>query len=168
MDYFELFGLDESLLVDQKAVLQRYFDLCKAWHPDKFTLADEQSKEKALEMTAEINQGKLMLSDAQRRLEYLLQKKGVIEAGEKHQLSPEFLGEMMEINEALLELSFEEDELKKDAISKEVDQYIKKEYATVASLFDASSFAPSQTEYDDLKNYYYRRKYLKRIIEKLD
>ena len=58
MDYFELFELPVSLIVDTKDVTKRYYALSKQYHPDNFSLDNADKQAEALEMSAEINQAK--------------------------------------------------------------------------------------------------------------
>lgn len=160
MNYFELFGFPERPVADKTVVAKKYFELQKKFHPDFFTNENEAAKEEALEMSANINRGFQIFKNDDNTLEYFLIHRGVIIPGEKYNLDPEFLMEMMEQNEAFegKDENVIRDEM--DAIAagfqKEIEPILAK---------DASSL--SDSDMDILKACYYKKKYLKRILERL-
>ncbi len=167
MEYFELYELPVSLKVDKAAVTKKYYELSKAFHPDNFSLSDATKQSEALEKTSHINMARKVLANAHKRLAYLLKEKGVIVTDEKYKLPPMFLGEMMEINEALMELQFEPDAKNKEKIIAQVENEVNKLYKTVASFFEAEELVLDEASSAQLKDYYYKKKYLDRIKEKL-
>ncbi len=167
MDYFELFDLPVSLLVDAKAVTKKYYELSKKYHPDKFSLHDVAKQDEALEMSAKINKAKKTLSNPHARLAYLLKEKGIVVAEEKYQLPPMFLGEMMDINEALMELEFDPNPEAKKKINQEVAEKTATLFEEVKRFFEANTLEINEVNRVSLKDYYYKKKYLERIEEKL-
>lgn len=167
MNIFELFSLPVSLKVNQAEVLKTYYALCRQYHPDQFTLSGENEQAQAEQMTAQVNQAKQILDDPHKRLEYLLHEANQLPNDEKYALSPLFLAEMMDINEALMDLDVEEDKPKKDQIHQAVLQQQEALLKTVRHYFEADVFSPSADDYASLKDYYYKRKYLQRILDKL-
>ncbi len=167
MEYFELFNIPVSLVVNAKEVTKRYYELSKLYHPDNFSLEDADKQAEALEMSSKVNQAKKVLSNSHRRLEYILKQKGIIVAEEKYQLPPQFLAEMMDINEALMELEFDENQSTKEKIVSQVSAEIAKLYNKVNTFFDAPQLEINEGNGALLKDYYYKKKYLDRIKEKL-
>jgi molecular chaperone HscB len=167
MEYFELFDLPVSLVVDQKAVTKKYYELSKMYHPDNFSLDDNAKQVQALEMSSKINRAKKILSKPHKRLEYILKEKGVIVAEEKHQLPAVFLGEMMETNEALMELEFDPNPEIKEKIKTDVAEQTEKLFEGIKPFFEDETLKISEENSGLLKEYYYKKKYLARIEEKL-
>lgn len=167
MEYFELFDMPISLLVDAKAVTKKYYELSKSYHPDNFSLEDTHKQEEALEMSAKINKAKKTLSNPHTRLAYILKERGIVVPEEKHQLPPMFLGEMMDINEALMELEFDPNPETIEKLRTEVQQRIDKLYSVVQHNFEAENLEITDDNSTSLKDYYYKKKYLDRIQEKL-
>lgn len=167
MEYFELFDIPVSLVVDTKAVTKKYYELSKKYHPDNFSLDDTAKQDIALDMSSKINRAKKTLSNAHSRLTYILKEKGIVVADEKYQLPPMFLGEMMDINESLMELEFDPNPETKAKIKKEVEQQTAKLFQEVKSYFVAAHFELTDENSTSLKDYYYKKKYLDRIEEKL-
>lgn len=167
MEYFELFDMPISLVVDAKAVTKKYYELSRLYHPDNFSLADDAKQSRALEMSAKINQAKKTLSNAHARLAYILKEKGIVVSEEKYQLPHKFLGEMMDINEALMELEFDPNPAMKEKIKGDVSVQTNKLYAEVKIYFEAENLDITEENRTPLKEYYYKKKYLERIEEKL-
>ena len=161
MNYFELFGLPQAPSVDRSLLAKKYFELQKENHPDFFTQGTETEKEDALEQSAAINKAFNIFQHEEKTIEYFLQTVGLIEADEKYSLPPDFLMEMMEINEALTE----EDEA---AVVKRVADYENDLSVAISPVI--RNYDPSGTRQEDLlklKEYYYKKKYLKRILDRL-
>ncbi|HOZ51905.1 MAG TPA: iron-sulfur cluster co-chaperone HscB C-terminal domain-containing protein [Chitinophagaceae bacterium] len=168
MNYFNLFNIPVSLKVDSASLLKQYYVLSKQYHPDNFTLSDDIKKDNAELMTAMINEAKKILDSPYKRLEYILKEKNIIESDEKFALPPAFLAEMMDINEQLMELEFEKDDEKMLMIKKEIAAMETSIFKEVAHLFDQDYLSFTDQEAELLKLYYYKKKYLQRIGERLN
>ena len=57
MNYFELFEMPVSLIVDQSKLSSQYSALQKKYHPDFFANADKDEQAEVLEKTSMINKG---------------------------------------------------------------------------------------------------------------
>ncbi len=157
MNYFELFGIPVSLQADQSLLMQQYFLLQKKYHPDFFSQATEFEQAEALEVSSQINKGLKTLKNPDETIKYVLQLKGLLEEEEKYQLPPGFLMEVMELNEAL-----------SDGSAAQVAAFEKEIYSAVKDIIEQYNDPTTSTE--DLlkvKEYYYKKKYLQRILERL-
>lgn len=161
---FDLFELPLSLKVDKKIILKKFYSLSKESHPDNFTLAEHRKQEEALQTTAAINQAKKILDDPSLRLEYLLKEKGWIQDDEKYALPMDFLSEMMELNEEKMEWSMNEDESMKTAWQRRVEEISKDLQEQVAEYFSAEDLAGMEVDWPRLKDYYFKKKYLNRMM----
>ncbi|MCF8293120.1 MAG: Fe-S protein assembly co-chaperone HscB [Chitinophagaceae bacterium] len=168
MNYFTLFDMPVSLKVDQAALLKKYYALSKRYHPDNFTLSDVASQEESEQMTAKINEAKKILDSPYRRLEYILRQQQIIFDDEKYTLPAMFLGAMMDINEELMELEVAQDEIRSAAVRKLIEAMEDDVYGEVSSLFERNELVLSAHESSVLKDYYYKKKYLQRIRERLN
>ena len=167
MYYFELFDMPVSLKVNQAAILKKYYQLSKTFHPDNFSLQNDEAQAKALQMTTLINEAKLILDQPQKRLEYILKEKNILIDDEKYTLPAVFLGEMMDINEQLMELAMDEDASKKEQIKTAIESLSKHLMQSVNPYFEAENLDDISVDYTILKDYYYKQKYLNRILEKV-
>lgn len=156
MNYFELFGLPVSFIPDKNELSRKYVELQKKYHPDFYTLEPEQEQAEALEKSSQVNKAWKLLRHPDETMKYVLQLKGVLEEAEKYQLSPDFLMEMMELNEELDENS-----------PARVAQLEKDLYAAVRPIIE--NYDEATTPREDLlkiKDYYFRKKYLQRILDR--
>src|SRR5882672_7543828 len=101
MNYFELFEIPVSLLVDKNVLAKKYFELQKKFHPDFYAQETEFEQANALEKSSQINKALKVLRNSDEIIKYVLQLKGLLEEEEKYQLPPAFLMEVMELNEEL-------------------------------------------------------------------
>lgn len=160
MNYFELFGLAESPVVDRKELMRRYVQLQKEHHPDFFSQDSSLEQEQALETSAAINEAYRIFSDPQQTVAYYLRNRGVIEADEKYQLPPDFLMEMMEWNE---ELESMDAQLVKDSVAEKSEAW----WQPIQQRLQEAGGAPDDALLKELKAYYYKKKYLDRILDRL-
>jgi molecular chaperone HscB len=148
-------------------MLKKYYALSKEFHPDNFSLQENNAQEKALDMSAKINEAKKILDNPYKRLEYILKEKGIIVTDEKYTLSPLFLGEMMDINEQLMELEFEPNPSALASVNSMMKEKENELFQGVKSFFDMEKLQASDDDFALLKDFYYKRKYIQRIAEKL-
>ena len=163
MDYFKLFDTKVSLLVDRDAILKKYYALSRQFHPDRFTLAGEAAQAEALQMSALINAAKKVLDDPELRLAYWLKEQKVISDEEKYTLPPVFLGEMMELNEAVMEAGPDSMSVVRQQVIAQMDALRK----NVDGYFEAAELELQAADLQILKDYYYKRKYLQRILDRI-
>ena len=112
MIFFQLFDVPVSFEVDIDLVQQRYMDLQKAVHPDKFVNASAQEKRISMQQTSRINEAINTLKQPVDRALYLLKLKGIdINFENETTMDASFLMEQMEMREALSEVREKEDPL---------------------------------------------------------
>lgn len=167
MNYFELFGIPVSLKVDPAWLRQRYYELSRQYHPDMHTLAGEAEQADMLEKSALVNQAFKVLGDEQELLQYVLELKGLLTDGDKYALPQLFLMEMMDINEKLMELEYDPDEEAIAALHLDVTAMEQELYSQVAGVIARFEEDVPAGEMDKLREYYYKKKYLLRIKDKL-
>lgn len=165
MNYFELFEMPISLTIDKKYLQDKYFELQKKYHPDFFSNKSDEEQAEVLEKSSIINKAYKTFNNDDETIKYVLQLKGVLDEEEKYELPPEFLIEMMELNETLMEVddsSLEETETK-------INQLEKTLYDKVQNIIEYYNEENTTSEQLlQVKDYYFKKKYLKRILERLD
>jgi len=162
MNYFELFDLPVSLQVDRMGLSKKYFELQKQFHPDFFTQEDEADQKDALEKSSMINKALKVLQQPNLTIQYLLQLKGLLTENEKYALPPDFLMEMMELNEKLT--GVDPETFKEEVAALETEQY-----AAVKDIIE--NYVDATITSDQLlkiKEYYFKKKYLHRILDRID
>jgi molecular chaperone HscB len=171
MNYFEWFGLPISFNPDQAVVKRKFYELSKKYHPDFYINQPVEVQDEMLENATVTNKAYQTLSKPELFLPYVLSLKGLLQDGEQVQLPPDFLLEMMEINEALMELEFDADTQKLAALEAEVAQLeaaISDEFEQYARNFNALSDENQQASLLKIKDAYFRQKYLLRIRDSLN
>src|SRR5436190_24335640 len=158
MNYFELFELPVSLNIDKSKLAQKYFELQKKYHPDFFAQGTEHEQEQALEISSQLNKALKIFKNEDQTIKYVLQLKELLEEEEKYQLPPAFLMEMMELNEELSDNSAGQ--------IQELQTQLYKEVAPIIENYDDAS--TTTADLLKLKEYYYKKKYLQRILDRLD
>jgi molecular chaperone HscB len=104
-NFFDFFGFDRKLKVDNAALQKRFYELSQQWHPDRFTRKDAEEQAEALEATSVLNDGYRTLRDPVKRAEYLLTEEGFPIAEQRSKdVPPELLEEVFELNMALEEM----------------------------------------------------------------
>lgn len=110
--HFELFELPVSFELDLQDLSQRYRELQRAVHPDKFANASDHERRLSVEKAALINDAYQTLKSPQHRARYMLELQSVSFDNEKDMaLDPAFLMEQIELRESLAELSQQDDPL---------------------------------------------------------
>ncbi len=168
MNYFELYGIPVTLKVDKELVKKRYYELSRKYHPDFHSQSDAQTQEDILQKSADVNRAYKVFQDDDATIRYMLMMKGLMAEEEKYALRPDFLMEVMEINEQLMELEMEPDERQLNAVETEAKQLSHKIYEDVAVVIENYKEGVStEEELLSVKDYYYRKKYLQRILDKI-
>ncbi|KLN96795.1 co-chaperone HscB [Moellerella wisconsensis] len=102
MDYFTLFGLDPVYAIDREKLTQRYQELQRQYHPDRFATQSEQDKMQALQQAATINSAYQSLRHPLKRAEYMLSLHDYDINNEQHTMhDTAFLIEQLELREEL-------------------------------------------------------------------
>lgn len=102
MNYFELFKFSPAFDIDTAVLAERYRELQRAVHPDKFAHDTEQQKLLSVQRTAQVNDGYQTLKDPIRRAEHLLSLRGIDLSHETTTVKDTvFLMQQMEWREAL-------------------------------------------------------------------
>ena len=171
MNYFEFYDIPVSFLPDQNLVKKKFYAFSKAYHPDFFVNESEEKQNEILELSTLNNKAYQTLSNDIKRLPYVLQVLGKLEEGEKYSLPNDFLMEMMEINEALMELEFEPDAEKLNEIRSEIkaiEDSLNQGMETHMREFEALQQGDKNVALNKIKDIYFRKKYLLRIQESID
>ena len=158
MNYFELFEFEIAPIIDKSLLTKKYLQLQKQYHPDNYSLSDENEQNQSLEMSSFINKAFAVFKDDLKTIGYFLEIKGLISEDEKYQLPSAFLMEMMEVNEQIDEGDFVASSL--EPIQHDLDQEIQ-------FVIQKGTLGFTDEELLKVKEFYYKKKYLKRILDRL-
>lgn len=168
MTYFELYNLPISLKVDAAQLKQKFYELSRKFHPDFFSNASEEDQANVLEMSALVNKAFKTFSKEEATIHYVLQLKGLLADEEKYQLAPDFLMEVMELNEQIMEAKMEGDTNSITNLKNEISNLQSTIYEPVKAIVEHyQEGITTQEELLQVKEYYFRKKYLTRILDSL-
>ena len=169
MNYFEFFDIPVSFLLDEAALKRAFYANSKKYHPDFYTLETDEKQQEVLELSTLNNNAYKTLSNFDKRMKYILDLKGALAEEGKNQIPQDFLMEMMDINENLMELEFDFDQKKFDEATNGL-QTLESQLLNEVKPF-LEKYDEKKTEEGELiaiKNYYLKKRYLLRIHENLN
>lgn len=102
--YFDIFGLKPAFEVDRAALAQRYRELQREFHPDKYASKSSREQMLAMQYATRINEAHTTLKDPVQRAGYLLKLAGVEVSPEQTTADAEFLMQQMMLREQLEEV----------------------------------------------------------------
>lgn len=162
-NYFELYDIPVQLSVDKKDIPKKYFELNRIYHPDFYINETAKKRSEVLDIAAQINRAFKIFQNTDDTIKYVLKLKGLLEDEEKYQLPPDYLMEVMEINEAMME------GISKEVISPRINQLQTEIYEPVQQIVEGyKEGVTTEKELLQVKDYYYKKKYLDRIKRQLN
>ena len=149
-------GVDKAYGLDVDALEQRYFELQRHLHPDRF--AKKSSREKAMsqQQAVTLNEAFETLKDPLKRADYLLQVVGGEGISHDHTVNdPMLLMEAMETREALMEAE-NVDQINEITDKARLD--VRKCIKSIAAAFEGDDL-------DNARKLALRLKYLNKLLE---
>ncbi|MDU0371329.1 iron-sulfur cluster co-chaperone HscB C-terminal domain-containing protein [Hymenobacter endophyticus] len=168
-NYFEFYGLPESFRPDVAALKRQYYALSREYHPDFHATATPEKQQEILHLATLNTNAYRILSDADQRMAYILGHHGLLEEG-KQELPSDFLMEVMELNEQLMELEFEPDSAAVERLSEEVNilsNTLESGIEPVLAGYDGLPHEARPQALTQVRTYYLKKRYLLRIRESL-
>jgi molecular chaperone HscB len=163
--YFELFEIPVQLQVSTQGLAKKYFELSRKFHPDYFINDSEETQAEVLEKSAMLNRALKTFQSKDATLKYVLQEKNMLQEEEKYELSSDFLMEVMEINEAIMDA---EVYTSKSDLLEKIETLESEIYAPVKnSIENYQEGVTSEAELLQVKDYYFKKKYIDRIKREL-
>ena len=166
---FTLYNIPLSFNLSKDLVKQQYFQLSRKYHPDFITTGTDEEKDEALEKSSLVNKAYKIFNNQDETIQYVLQLKGLLQEEEKYALPNEFLMEIMELNEELMDAKIEGNQIIIDNSKSSIINYqlsIKREIETIISAETIDNI--DETSFLKVKDYYFKKKYLNRILDSID
>ena len=171
MNYFAFYDLPEGFLLDEAALKAKYYQLSRELHPDFHAQDTPAAQAEALRLSTLNTDAYRTLASPDARMAYLLGQHGLLEEGSaQNQLPSDFLMEVMDLNEQLMELEMEP--------NAEATTKLNAEVAALADTLDAG-IQPVLAGYPALppdhrpaalaqvRTYYLKKRYLLRLRQQL-
>jgi len=163
--YFELFGLPASYAVDGEVLAQRYRELQRAVHPDRFANAQDAERRLSVQLASRINEGFRTLKDPLARARYLLEIAGVEMNDRDTQLDGAFLMDQMELRERLDDAKAAKDSGQRlSALSRDIGEREQALLGELADLFQT----PTQEALLQARTLTRKLQFFRRLAEELD
>lgn len=168
MNYFELYGIPVTMKVDPKGLRTKFYELSRRYHPDFFLEAPEAEQQEMLMRSSDVNKAYKTFQTEEETIRYVLNMKGLLHDEEKYALGSDFLMEVMDINEKLMELEMDPNPELLEEAARDTRDLLLKSYQDVEPIItNYSEDLHSEKELLQVKDYYYRKKYLQRILDKI-
>ncbi len=149
LNFFELFDLPQSFLINEAELKKRFLNLQKTWHPDNFAAKSEQEKAQALLKSADINEGFETLKNPAKRAAHMLALNGAVMNDENRAMPPEFLAEQFALHEALDEAKTTHNTAQLETLLESVECFESQRLKNLEKLL-AGDFADSNSDKTNL------------------
>ncbi len=163
MNYFKFFEIPEGLKMDPSELRSKFLANAKKFHPDHQDQSDAQALEAALKNSATNNEAFSILSNQELRTKHLLEIHGYLTKENEGALPQEFLFEMMELNEEIMEAKM--DASLTEGLDKKIQSF---EHSLDQQYQKFEQLHVVDINLDDLVTFYLKSKYLKRLKENLN
>ena len=168
MNYFDFYGLPETFVLNDADVKKKFYQLSKQYHPDFYANESDENQHEILELSTLNNKAYQTLADPAKRLEYILRLHNLVSEGAKPQLPADFLMEMMDINERIMEVDSKEELGSITAEVLAIEGDMNEELAGLTTDYTHLDDTARESRLNKIANIYFRQKYLLRIKESLD
>ncbi|WP_303310870.1 Fe-S protein assembly co-chaperone HscB [Hymenobacter sp. BT730] len=168
-DYFEFYQLPETFRPDEAALKRAYYKLSREYHPDFHATSSVEHQQETLHLATLNTNAYRTLSDPDLRMAYILSRHGLLEEG-KQELPAEFLMEVMDLNEQLMELEFDPDATNVRRVEDEVTILSDTLEAGIEPVLAGYEMLPGDKKpqaLQQIRTYYLKKRYLLRIRESL-
>jgi molecular chaperone HscB len=165
MDAFETLGIARTFALNVKEVEQRFRDLSRATHPDRFADKSPAERRAAAERTVALNEAFRAVRDPMTRVLALLSAAGR-PLEETARAEPALLMEIMELREAVDDARSQGRSA--EALVDRVASRVADEESTLREAFDGTAFPPENSLLDRAYLAGVRLKYLYRLRDELD
>ena len=167
MKFYEALGLEPKLALDPDDLKKRFYDRSRQWHPDRFSRASSDEKQRSEEMTALLNDAFRTLRDPVGRAEYFLRESGLELPKDA---PPELLEEVFELNMALEELRGGDESARGQLVSAQerFAGMLGDADASLTGLFARYDEKPERAMLDQIRATLNRRKYVSNLLRDVE
>ncbi|XP_053211944.1 iron-sulfur cluster co-chaperone protein HscB-like [Panonychus citri] len=151
INYFTIFDQFVTYDVDISQIRKKYLNLQWILHPDKFTNRPEKDQQISMDLSTYVNKAYRVLINPYERGIYLLQLKGNHreEIDGNYIMDPEFLEEMLTINEAVIESEIQDLQKIRADVEKKVNTLVN----NVSKGFQSNTLKEVELSLNKLKFY---------------
>ena len=168
MNYFDFYNISISFNVDAAALKKTFYSYSKKYHPDFYTLESDERQAEILELSTLNTQAYKTLSDAERRMKYVLELTGAMGEEGQNKLPQAFLSDMMDINEAIMDLELDPNPKEIERVRKNVQLFDNQLVTEIKPVLNSYQHdAATSDALEKIKIFFLKKRYLFRIYENL-
>ena len=169
-DYFAFYGLSESFRPDEAALKRLYYAKSRETHPDFHATTSPENQAEMLRQATLNTDAYRTLAHPDQRMAYLLRQHGLLEEGKQEALPSDFLMDVMDLNEQLMELEAAPDPTLLATVTAEVTALADTLDAGIEPLLAGYEALPADhrpAALQQIRTYYLKKRYLLRIQQQL-
>ena len=169
-DYFAFYGLPETFLPDETVLKRLYYAKSRETHPDFHATTAPENQAEMLRQATLNTDAYRTLSHPDQRMAYLLRQHGLLDEGKQEKLPPDFLMDMMDLNEQLMDLEMAPEPIAQTQIAAEVTALADTLDAGVQPVLAGYEQLPTDHRAAALQQictYYLKKRYLLRIQQQV-
>lgn len=145
-NHFVRLGLPIQYSIQPAELERRFLVLARGLHPDQFSLRPAEERSLAGDLSAQLNDSFKVIRDPLLRAEYLLELEGGPTRDQEKKTPPDFLMEMLELNEQIEEAKSEGGAGARDAML-QLETELKKRLDTIVQSLPAAFHELSITDH---------------------
>jgi molecular chaperone HscB len=168
--YFDFYQLPESFLLDEAALKRLYYAKSRETHPDFHATSAPENQAEMLRQATRNTDAYRTLADPDQRMAYLLRQHGLLDETKQEQLPPDFLMDMMELNEQLMELEDAPDPAAVARVAAEAQAVLDTLDAGIQPVLAGYATLPADhrpAALGQIRTYYLKKRYLLRIRQQV-
>ena len=167
--HFKFYEIEERFFIDEKRLKRQYLKLSKENHPD-FFITDKARYDAAMDLTSQNNTAYKILKSFGSRVHYILKLNNLLEE-QGNKLPTDFLMEMMDLNDEIMDLKMDFDTTKWIALNKKVGLLADQCSTKIKELALQSDDFHNRKRTGilrEIKEFYLKQKYVLRLKESLN
>jgi molecular chaperone HscB len=163
MQYYEALGLEPKLALDPEDLKKRFYERSRQWHPDRFSRSSAEEQQRALDMTAMLNDAFRTLRGPVARAEYFLEESGIPIPKDA---PPELLEEVFEFNMALEELRGGDESARAGLAAAEArfNGMLQETDASLEQMFKRHDASHDRMVLEEIRGALNRRRYIANLV----
>ena len=168
MNYFEFYGIEEKFFIDEGELKQQFYRKSKELHPDFHTMSDPADQMEKLQMSSVNNQAFKKLKSLEGRMDHILEIHDLKDEEGKASVPQDFLMEMMELNESLMDWEMEPNDEHLEKSKSILDDWYDELWKEIEPVLEAWDNGDKEDAgLEKVKDYLLKKKYLNRIAQRL-
>ncbi len=169
-DYFTLLGMERKLNLSTEQLQQRFYEMSRQLHPDRFMRKPERERQYSLDASSILNDAYRALKDPVTRAQYVLSQEG-FDIGEQRSkdVPPELLEEVFELNMALEEMRGGDDSARPqlETADKNFTNMLSDVDRQLEDLFGQYDRSQSRDTLSQIRGALNRRKYIQNLVNEV-